>query len=468
VYLPYLLVANVQHVVIQELLLLLGGIIIAGAMLWSVLPRRHKLDALGPMLQRESHPRLFAELDDIAASLDEQLPREVYLMDQVNALVADRGGIFRSKRIMGIGLPLLSILTVSEFRAIVAHEFAHYYSGDTKFGPFVYKAQTAMIRTLKNVGSIEEIIQIQIIRVLYLLVALVLQHYLELFLRVTNFVSRKKEYRADELACLVAGVAPFTSALQKIHEADFPWSLYWLTEIQPLLEKSFVPGIAEGFTQYLATVQFIVEENESEQPKSKPFDTHPPLRHRIAAIEGLRVPLVHENSSPAISLLDSPDSAELQLVLFSNPKLDSNLLRRVKWDDIGPVATVPSWKSMISTYGSLLQGITVSGVPDIVANLRKIMPDPPRMLLDPQQRTQRASELLCSAVALALLERGWQLEAKPGVLRFRRGDESADPFTMIYELMDGSMSAQVWIASCTKLGISDSLLAPAATLSPAD
>jgi hypothetical protein len=369
---------------------------------------------------------------------------------------------------MGIGLPLISILTVSEFRAIVAHEFAHYYSGDTKFGPFVYKAQTAMIRTLKNVGSMEQIIQIQIIRVLYLLVALVLQHYFELFLRVTNFVSRKREYRADELACLVAGVAPFKSALQKIHDADFPWSLYWLTEIQPLLEKSFVPGITEGFTRYLATVQLIVEENESEQPKSRPFDTHPPLRDRIAAIEGLRVALVHEDTSLAISLLDSPDSAELQLVLFSNPKLDSNLLRRVKWDDIGPVATVPSWKSMISTHGSLLQGITVSGVPDIVANLRKIMPDPPRMLLDPQQRTQRASELLCSAVALALLERGWQLEATPGVLRFRRGDESADPFTMVYELMDGSMSAQAWIASCTKLGISDSLLAPAATLSPAD
>ena len=80
---------------------------------------------------RGTHPLLFAELDDIAGSLNEPLPREVYLIGQVNAFVADRGGIlgFGSRRIMAVGLPLLPVLKISEFRGVVAHEFGHYYSG---------------------------------------------------------------------------------------------------------------------------------------------------------------------------------------------------------------------------------------------------------------------------------------------------------------------------------------------------
>src|SRR5437588_4616264 len=157
VYVPYRIIENAEHAPGQLLLLLLGGVVIAGAMLWSLIPRRDRFEPPGPLLQRSSHPRLFAELDNIAASLNEPLPREVYLFGQVNAFVADRGGIlgFGSRLIMAIGLPLLSILTISDFRAVLAHEFAYYYSGDTKLGPFIYKTQSALIRTFPNIGPIQ-------------------------------------------------------------------------------------------------------------------------------------------------------------------------------------------------------------------------------------------------------------------------------------------------------------------------
>ena len=51
---------------------------------------------------------------------------------------------------MAVGLPLLSVLNISEFRGVVAHEFGHYDSGDTSIGPWVYKTQAAMIRTFIN------------------------------------------------------------------------------------------------------------------------------------------------------------------------------------------------------------------------------------------------------------------------------------------------------------------------------
>jgi heat shock protein HtpX len=48
---------------------------------------------------------------------------------------------------MGIGLPLFSILNVSELRAVLAHEFADLYSGDTSLGPWVYGVHSALIRS---------------------------------------------------------------------------------------------------------------------------------------------------------------------------------------------------------------------------------------------------------------------------------------------------------------------------------
>src|SRR5256885_4262760 len=210
VYLPYLAVHNLEYLQFQLLVLFLAGVVIACTMLWSILPRRVKFEPPGVLLERSAQPRLFAELDNIAASLNEPTPHEVYLMAQVNAFVADRGGIlrFRSRRIMSIGLPLFSILTVSEFRGILAHEFAHYYSGDTGLGPLVYKAQSAMIRNLQNIDSLQKIGRIGAAQILYLIVNFILTHQLTLFLRVINFISREKEHRVDELACLIAGVNP--------------------------------------------------------------------------------------------------------------------------------------------------------------------------------------------------------------------------------------------------------------------
>jgi hypothetical protein len=49
--------------------------------------------------------------------------REVYLIGEPNAWVTVRRGMmgFGGRRIMGLGLPLLGALNISQFRAILAH-----------------------------------------------------------------------------------------------------------------------------------------------------------------------------------------------------------------------------------------------------------------------------------------------------------------------------------------------------------
>jgi heat shock protein HtpX len=141
---------------VRRVLLFLIGVFMAGTMLWSVRPRRHKFHSPGPLVERSSHPRLFEELESIARALNERMPEEVYLLADVNAWVASRGGVMGicSRRVIGIGFPLLSILNVSQFRAVLAHEFGHSYRGDARLGPLVYKTRRAMVRAMENMNSL--------------------------------------------------------------------------------------------------------------------------------------------------------------------------------------------------------------------------------------------------------------------------------------------------------------------------
>jgi Zn-dependent protease with chaperone function len=476
VYLPYLAFTNLEHPPGQLIALMLGGIVVAGTILWSLIPRPDKFEAPGLLLEPSAHPRLFAELNAVASALNEPLPREVYLVGEVNAFVADRGGIvgFGSRKVMGIGLPLLSTLTISEIRAVLAHEFAHYYSGDTKMGPWVYKTQSVMIRTFQNIGSLGEVGRIAAFQIMQSLVSAILRWYFVFFLRVINFISRRKEYRADELACLVAGAEPLVQGLRKIHGAAMAWGPYWNSEVVPVLNQGCKPAIADGFSRFLSAPQIEVQvtsgiEKEIAEGKTEPFDTHPPLKDRIAAIEGLKAEHGEKDPELAISLLENPESTELQFLELMNPALAKNPLRQVGWDEIAQKVTIPSWRGAVGEYAQMMDGITASSLPEVIKRLPELgkkIGDPRGMLLAPQQRTQRAGQLLAMALGLAMLETGWTLEAQPGWFFLRRGADLLNVHTAFEELISGKVSPEQWLKMCNELGFADLPLSLGASPSP--
>ena len=121
------------------------------------------------------------------------MPSEVYLVPDVNAWVSSRGGVmgFGSRRVMGIGLPLLHVTRVAEMEAVLAHEFGHYHGGDTRLGPWIYKTRTAIGRTLEALG--DGWLQVPF------------RAYGNFFLRVTQAISRAQEFTADRLAATLFG-----------------------------------------------------------------------------------------------------------------------------------------------------------------------------------------------------------------------------------------------------------------------
>lgn len=468
IYLPYLLLINTDTFQYQVLLLFLGGLGVAGALLWSLLPRRDKFDPPGPVLDRAAQPRLFAEIDQIAVSLNERSPSAVYLIGEPNASVADRGGIlgFGSRRVMCIGLPLFSVLTVSELRAVLAHEFAHYYSGDTSLSPWVYRAHTTLIRSYKNIGELQEIGHIHLIRLMFSLAALIIQSYFTFFFRIINFISRKQEHRSDELACLIAGKRPAMRGLEKIHYAGFFWPIYWESEIEALLNRHVVPDIGEGFRRFLAAPSIVTFTQTGlshmlKSIKTGPFDSHPPLAERLSAMEALNTKEHPSDDVLSSSLLLDQQALEFLFVEFKSPRVPTESLRHVDWDDVACLVTIPQWRSEIAKFGSLLLGKKAAFLPDLSKQVSEIgsrLPDPKGRLLTREQRTHNAARFFGIAVGLVLLEKGWQFHAQPGISEFRRGDESLDLFALVNQLVAGELSADDWVQKCSSLGIAEETL----------
>jgi hypothetical protein len=73
----------------------------AATVLWALVPRPDRFEAPGPQLTPSTEPQLFSLIDDVAAKTAQPRPAEVYLLNEVNAWVSQRGGTmgFGSRRV---------------------------------------------------------------------------------------------------------------------------------------------------------------------------------------------------------------------------------------------------------------------------------------------------------------------------------------------------------------------------------
>jgi hypothetical protein len=146
----------------------------------------------------------------------------------------------------------------------------------------------------------------------------------------------------------------------------------------------------------------------------------------------------------------------LQFVEACVPDMRPGSLKYVGWEDVVNRVTVPAWQKFVNEYSGPLQGVTAESIPDHVDKFREIgsrIRDPKGMLLSPPQRTARAGVPFASALALAMIRAGWELQVAPAVFRIHRGDLEFNPFDSINQLMAGKLSREDWVARCREFGI---------------
>lgn len=419
--------------------------------LWALVPRPDRFVPPGPRLEESEHPRLFNLIRSVAAATHQTAPSDVYLLNEMNAWVTHRGGTMGmgSRRVMGVGLPLLQAVSVPEFRAILAHEFGHYSSGDVALGPWIYKTRSTIGRTIAGVHKS--------------VVALPFIWYGNQFLKLTHAVSRRQEFIADHVAARVAGARVQARALRRVTAVAPLFQSYFRSEVVPVLRAGFLPPIAAGFEEFLKTDRIAHASREIAadaeiKGETNAFDTHPSLRDRLAALgcaqDSGEPDEVEERAS---ALLGDPDKHARALLerLIGHDALVQ--MKPTEWDAAGETVFARQWRELAKSQSTWLSRFTADALPagraDFVS-LSSGLVGAHESNIDDNQRLEHVVFLLGVGIGVLLLEDGWRVRTRPGTpMVLERDSRTFDPMAAVAALSDGTMTTDEWRAQCAAIGI---------------
>jgi Zn-dependent protease with chaperone function len=189
----------------------------------------------------EDQPELFAFIRQLTIDTQTPFPKRIYLSADVNACVFYDSSFwsmfFPVKKNLQIGIGLVNALNLSEFKAVMAHEFGHFSQRSMKLGSFVYNVNRIIHNMLFENRSYSEFLQgwanldgiFAFFASLTARIAQGIQWILRQMYGLINKsymgLSREMEFHADAVAASVSGSSPLVSALRRI---EFAHSAYQL------------------------------------------------------------------------------------------------------------------------------------------------------------------------------------------------------------------------------------------------
>jgi Zn-dependent protease with chaperone function len=411
-------------------------------------------------------PRLESFIAGIAKQLGQQPPNEVRLLAAPELYLLHTGGFlgFGTKRCLCIGLPFLAGLTESELWVAISNELIwSAYSGETRHEGKAASGRGAFIRVLASLNSNQNsrswVLRHVFGQIFLGAVTSGLSTYWKAVLAASQFLSRQRVYRMDDLTCYFAGAAATISALRRmpgIKLVNVPFWQHWVT---PAVNAGFRPALVETFQQLLADPSVDRSlEAFLKQRKAARNDSHPPLSLRLERLAQYADPprVQAMNSNPASGLIKNWENLEVGLLQLIHPRQDAANLRRLDWDAEGAEVFVPGWKASTGPFVSLLNGKPVTSLPALLAELAQMgakIPDPRGQLLTRDQRTERAYLLLTMALGLRLREHGWNLNVRPGLMHFSKGGETLKLDALMARLRSGEMKPAEWKSMCEESGL---------------
>lgn len=416
------------------IIMLVAGVTV----LWSLVPRFAKWVEPGPRIDEKDQPRLFALIREVAQQMGQPMPDEVYLIPDVNAFVANRGGFLGlgGKRVMGVGLGLLAVDNVSQVKATLAHEFGHFVGGDAKLGGLTYATRSAMIRMLENLASQGSVL------------VKPFEWLFKLYLRITQAISRQQELIADEWSVRLAGKTAHVTGLRQEAMHGTSFGLFLQREVEPLAAFGVAPkNVFEGFRKFSASSTFRKLEPALEkalaESKGDAYDSHPPLEERIAWANGLALPDLPMDTTPGTSLIDRAEALESH---FSS-RFRGEQLRAIEWAEVG-AALATGLERRAARVQVRVAAMTVQQAYDVLAAPARrdafaeaVDPHLVKWTLPDRDELVKGSIVSALEAYLGVLVAGlgFTWHTSPGEpLELKRGDVSLSLWPLLRDVIDGT------------------------------
>jgi Zn-dependent protease with chaperone function len=150
----------------ETLMFRLGGVfalVLLWLFLFKGLFKGQKVERSGFLaLHEKDHPELFAFIRRVYQDTGSLPPRHVYVSPEVNAaLVYDTSLlnlIVPPRKDLLIGLGLVNVVNLSEFKAVLAHEFGHFAQRSVGLGSYLYVANRVMYDIVYSRDSLDRLV----------------------------------------------------------------------------------------------------------------------------------------------------------------------------------------------------------------------------------------------------------------------------------------------------------------------
>lgn len=183
-------------------------------------------------ISEKDHPDLFNFIRRLSAEVGAPFPKKIFVNHEINASVFYNSTILSLfmpvKKNLLIGLGLVNSVNLSEFKAIMAHEFGHFAQSSMKLGSYVYMANNIIYdmvyerdywdQTLERWKTLD--FRISVFAWILSPIIWIVRQFMNLLYQGLNMLhsalSRQMEYNADLVAVSVTGSNQIINGLYKM------------------------------------------------------------------------------------------------------------------------------------------------------------------------------------------------------------------------------------------------------------
>ena len=246
-------------------------------------------------LTKEEEPVLFDYLNSLADEAGAPRPHKVFLTDRVNASVSYDFSIlnllFPTKKNLEIGLGLVNVLSLGEFKAVLAHEFGHFAQRSMLLGRYVYVAHKIAVQIIAKRDWLDSLlgfissIDLRVAWIGWILSIFVwaIRALIEVCFSVVvvaeRALSREMEFQADLVAVSLTGSDALIHALYKLQIADQGYNNALEVVNHELANKKAVHDLYALQSNYIEKAAWVL--NEPDFGKSPKQVTKQPELHRV-------------------------------------------------------------------------------------------------------------------------------------------------------------------------------------------